>query len=412
MDARTTGDSRGGLIASNPDATTHGGPDLTRLAILTSHPVQYYAPLFRELAQHIDLHVFFAHEASAQQQAEAGFGTAFDWDINLRDGYSHSFLRNVARHPNASRFSGCDTPEIGDRLRDGRFDAVLAIGWHLKSLLQGILAAKNLGLPVMMRGDSQLGLTSSRTRVIVKEFAYPWLMRAFDAALYVGARNRDYYRHYRYPEERLFHSPHAIDTERFAAGSGPKARTAMRERLGLKVTDKAVLFAGKLMSFKRPLDAVRTVAAVRAAGAPAVLTIAGSGPLEAEVFAEAKRLEVPTGRLGFLNQSEMPAAYAAADALLLPSTARETWGLVANEALACGVPLVVSNDAGCAPDLCADGHVGRSYAGGNSAEAAAALISLFSAPPEPHQVAVISNQFTLRRAADGVAAALDVVMAR
>ena len=101
------------------------------LAILASHPVQYYAPLFRELAKHIGLHVFYAHNATAEQQAAAGFGQAFTWDVDLTSGYQHSFLRNAANRPGTDCFSGCDTPEIKERLRAGNFNAALSLGWHL-----------------------------------------------------------------------------------------------------------------------------------------------------------------------------------------------------------------------------------------------------------------------------------------
>ena len=98
---------------------------MTRLAILASHPVQYYAPLFRELAQRLDLTVFYAHSATDMDQARAGFGVGFSWDVDLLSGYEHVFLDNVARNPGLGRFSGVDTPEIGHRLREGRFDALL-----------------------------------------------------------------------------------------------------------------------------------------------------------------------------------------------------------------------------------------------------------------------------------------------
>src|SRR5262245_3093556 len=138
-----------------------------RVAILASHPVQYYAPLFRELSRQLNVHVFYAHKATPEQQAEAGFAVPFDWDTDLLSGYPHSFLRNVARQPGAGHFAGCDTPEIGERLNEGRFDAVLTFGWHLKSLLQGVWAAKRLGLPVLVRGDSQL----STQRSLAKRWA-------------------------------------------------------------------------------------------------------------------------------------------------------------------------------------------------------------------------------------------------
>ena len=68
-----------------------------RLAVLASHPVQYYAPMFQELARRLELEVFYAHQATPDQQAAAGFGQAFEWDVDLLSGYRHTFLKNVAR---------------------------------------------------------------------------------------------------------------------------------------------------------------------------------------------------------------------------------------------------------------------------------------------------------------------------
>ena len=112
------------------------------LAILASHPIQYQAPLFRALAERVDLDVFFAHRASRKDQARAGYGVEFEWDMDLLSGYRHEFLANVSKKPGVDHFFGCDTPEISARIASGRFDAVLVMGWHLKSMWQAILAAR------------------------------------------------------------------------------------------------------------------------------------------------------------------------------------------------------------------------------------------------------------------------------
>src|SRR5215471_5844623 len=146
---------------------------VTRLAVLTSHPIQYYAPLFRELAKVVDLQVLFAHRATPTEQAQAGFGTPFEWDVDMTSGYAHSFLDNVARRPGTDRFLGCDTPDVGRHLRAGCFQVLLVLGWHLKSYLQAVLAAKRLGIPVMVRGDSHLLTPRSPFKKALKSLAYP-----------------------------------------------------------------------------------------------------------------------------------------------------------------------------------------------------------------------------------------------
>ena len=162
-----------------------------RLAVVSSHPIQYYAPLFRELARKVDLQVFFAHKATPQQQATAGFGVSFDWDIDLISGYDHTFLQNVSSRPGADHFFGCDTPEVQRRLRDGGFDGLLVFGWNLKSYVQATIAAKRLGMPVLVRGDSHLATPWSRLKQAGKQVAYPIFLRAFSGALYVGRQSCD-----------------------------------------------------------------------------------------------------------------------------------------------------------------------------------------------------------------------------
>jgi glycosyltransferase involved in cell wall biosynthesis len=373
-----------------------------RLAFVTSHPIQYYAPLFRELAQRLDLVVFFAHLATASDQAKAGFGVGFDWDVDLLSGYAHEFLRNASNRPSLDQFSGCDTPEIGERLRKGGFDVVLVQGWYLKCFLQAAFATKRQGIPLIVRGDSHLDTPRSPLKRAAKSAAYPAFLRLFDAALHVGVRSLSYWRRYGYPASRLFFSPHCVDAAWFAARATALARAELRARLGIGSEAKVALFAGKLVPFKRPLDLISAAARLRAAGRDLSILVAGSGPLEREMSAAAGAADVPLHMLGFCNQTMMPKVYAAADVLVLPSDGRETWGLVANEALACGRPIVLSDAVGSAPDLAADGSAGRVFAVGNVEALADATAKVLDCPPSPGAIATKSAAYSLASATEGV----------
>jgi glycosyltransferase involved in cell wall biosynthesis len=382
---------------------------LMRLAVIASHPIQYHAPLFRELARRLDLTVFYAHRATSADQALAGFGIGFDWDIDLLSGYEHVFLSNCASRPGLDRFGGCDTPEISTRLAKGHFNAVLVLGWHLKTYLQASFAAKRLRLPLLARGDSHLVTPRPTIKRAAKAIIYPAFLRLFDAALYVGERSRAYWMHYRYPEQRLFFSPHCVDTEWFAARATEAARLALRARLGLADETKVALFAGKLLPFKRALDLVHAAARLRARGHQVAVLAAGTGPLEGEMIAAARKMGVSLHLLGFRNQTEMPAAYAAADILVLPSDGCETWGLVANEALACGRPVVLSDAVGSAPDLAADNTAGRVFPVGDIAALATMLEEIVRSPPTPAMIAAKSQGYSLEAAAGGIETAAAVV---
>jgi glycosyltransferase involved in cell wall biosynthesis len=379
---------------------------VARLAVLSSHPIQYYGPLFRRLAKRVDLEVFFAHRATPVEQGRAGFGTEFDWDIDLTSGYAHTFLTNRAKVPRTDQFWGCDTPDIGEQLRKGRFDALLVHGWHLKTYLQGVIAAKRIGLPVMVRGDSHLDTPRSKLKHAAKELAFPHFLRLFDVALYVGDKSRAYYRHYRYPDKQLFFSPHCVDTVHFKSLATPTARAELRSQLRIAASAPVLLFAGKLVPFKRPLDLIAAAATRRVHDKCAEVLVVGDGELRASISEAARRTDVPVHLVGFYNQSRMPAAYAAADVLVLPSSGRETWGLVANEALACGRPIIVSDACGCASDLTADGTAGRVFPVGNVAALSDAISDVLSDPPSRRGIETTARRYSLDAAVDGIVAAL------
>lgn len=380
-----------------------------RIAVLSSHPVQYYAPLFRKLASLVDLHVFYAHKATSADQAKAGFGTAFEWDVDLESGYSHEFLTNVSAKPGVDHFLGCDTPSIGEILRNGCFDALLIMGWHLKAYLQGIVAAKLSNVPLLVRGDSQLQTPRSTLKSYTKEITYPFFLNLFDGILYVGRRSREYYENYGVKSDRLFFSPHCVDNEWFTARATVNERIGLRNEIGVNLQTPLVLFAGKLVEFKQPLDVIFGAARARATGLPLEILIAGDGPLNKEMRAAAQELRVPLHMLGFCNQTQMPAAYAAADCLVLPSDARETWGLVVNEALACGCAVAVSTACGCTPDLITDQQVGRSFTPGDIEGIADAMVTLVRSPPHKDAIRRVCRQYSLDAATEGIISAVRCV---
>jgi glycosyltransferase involved in cell wall biosynthesis len=265
---------------------------------------------------------------------------------------------------------------------------------------------------VLVRGDSQLGLSSSKWRSGFRWVASPLALRVFDAALYVGQRSRDYFLHYGFPAERLFHSPHCVDTAWFASRATVAAGGALREQVGITSGEKVALFAGKLVEFKRPLDLVDAAGELASQGRPVTVMVAGAGPLEDAMRQRARERGIRFVMLGFRNQTEMPACYAACDVLVLPSTRRETWGLVANEALACGRPIVVSAAAGCAPDLAADGVTGRVYPVGNIPRLAVAIAVLLKEPPSLSSFQNQSKLFSVDCACKGILAGVDRSMKR
>jgi glycosyltransferase involved in cell wall biosynthesis len=340
------------------------------VGILATHPIQYHAPWFRALADRVELKVFFAHHPSERERGASGFGESFDWDVDLLTGYPHTFLENQARSPEVddSSFFGCDTPEIRDRIQQGGFDAFIVTGWHAKTFWQAVMACRRSGTPVLARGDSQLDPSLPVWKRGIKELTHRALLQAFDGFLGVGTRFVEYLRHYGVDPGRIYHVPHCVDVERFARQArgarqnGELAR--MCDQFGLKDGQVVFLFVGKMIPEKAPGSFIEALHRVSAKKENVHGIMVGTGPLDARLREKQSRTGAPVHFAGFRNQSRLPAFYALADALVLPSQS-ETWGLVVNEAMACGTPAIVSEAAGCSPDMVDEGETGYTFPAGD-----------------------------------------------
>lgn len=383
------------------------------LAILSTHPIQYHAPWFRGLAAHpdLDVHVYLCHRATPQEQARAGFGVEFDWDVDLLAGYPHSFLKNVASSAGHGRFGGFDTPEIAKIIREGRHNAVLVNGWNYKSAWQAIWAAWQSGVKVLVRGDSHLHFQRSRSVRFTKLLAYRRFVPRFDACLAPGVWSREYFEHYGARPERIFFVPHVIDFD-FMEVENQEAqarRSQLRRQWGLRDDSVVFLFVGKFTETKCPLDFVRAVCdAWRNERCVAGLMV-GDGPLRGACESFVRAHKAPVSFAGFVNQSQIVQAYASGDVLVLPSV-RETWGMVVNEAMACRRPGLVSDRVGCGPDLVVAEETGIVFPHGNVPALSAAMVKLAR---NPSQIATMGKKahnrlqrYSVRVAVEGVLQAL------
>jgi glycosyltransferase involved in cell wall biosynthesis len=330
---------------------------MKKLAIVVSHPIQYYSPLFKILAKEIDLKVFYGFIPNAQQQGEAGFGEAFEWDLDLLSGYEYELLENVASKPTSSKFDGCNTPAIGHALSSFGATHVVTFGWHLKMYRQALHYCKKYKIPIAVRGDSILKSRFPLWKKLVKKLYYPFFLGQFDAFLSVGQRNREYLHYYDVPDRKIIFSPHAVDQEFWQVENARQS------------SHFTFLWVGKFIPLKRPVDVVQAFRQLLV-DQPDLkhkinLVMVGTGPL----FKEVKEITTDLPQItlsGFKNQQELRSSYAAADCLVLSSDS-ETWGLVVNEAFAAGLPAIVSDACGCVPDLI-DQYTGKVFPAGNIRE--------------------------------------------
>ncbi len=365
------------------------------LAIIASHPIQYYAPIYRTLAGFDDLRVtvFYDRIPTPEEQGE-GFDTPFQWDVDLLGGYEH-------------RMGKAGEQEFFKGLDERRWNAVMLHGWHDGWSRRALWRAWRHRTPLLVRGDNHLRTPRSLVRRVMRAAVCGILLPRFSACLAVGSWSAEFYRHFGVPEERMVASPHCVDGDFFqkqAARWAPE-RPTLRAAWGLPSNRRVFLFAGKIISEKRVVDFLKALARCQWKGLPVHGLVVGDGPLRGEMERLACSLGVEAFFAGFLNQSEMARAYVAADALVLPSES-ETWGLVVNEALACGVPCVVSDRVGCAVDMIVTGINGAVYPCGDVEALAGRMEEVAGGrgivPPSNSQWKAVLEKHSCLRAADGI----------
>jgi glycosyltransferase involved in cell wall biosynthesis len=398
-----------GVVPSPVPPTRGRGDQTRRVAHLVSHPVQYYAPLYRELAgrEAIDLTVYFFSAATIAEFFDPGFGRVVRWDSALLDGYRSRFCPSAARAPAGAGWTRRPNWDIVQAVALGGYDAVWLHGYNHPTSLLAAAAARAAGSAVLIRDDQTL----LHRRPWWKRAAKRVMLRAlFSQAtgLYVGAQNRRYFAHYGIPPERLIGAPHCVDNRYFqarAAALRPQRR-ALRAAFGVTDDAPVILFSGKLIAKKQPLLLLEAYARLRRER-PCWLLLAGEGAERAAVMERVERHGLPGVRLaGFLNQSELPNAYAAADLLALPSGWDETWGLVVNEALNFGLPVVVSDKVGCAEDLVRSGWNGFVVSHDDVGALARALGVLVAEPAARATLGArgraLVDGYSVERCADGI----------
>jgi glycosyltransferase involved in cell wall biosynthesis len=336
---------------------SHAPPLPFRLAHVASHPVQYQAPLLRRLAQEPGLitKTFFLTDAGARPYYDSGFDRVVQWDVPLLEGYDHQFVARDLRLP--LRFNQPAGFSWRRAFAAGAFDAVWLDGYAHGPLLRAFAAAKTLGMRVLVRGETHDGLR--RTEPVWRRAAQRALFRGVDAFLAIGSANRRFYLARGVPAERIHMTPYSVDNDffRLGAGSARSPRQSLVSELRLSPSLPVVLFAAKLQPRKRCADLLRAYESIHEHVRAHVVVVGDGSERERLMqYVAARRLD-DVRFVGFKNQSELRAYYDLCDIFVLPSDA-EPWGLVVNEVMNAGKPVVVSDGVGAARDLVPHGRTG------------------------------------------------------
>jgi glycosyltransferase involved in cell wall biosynthesis len=334
---------------------------MKRLAIVLSHPVQYYSPIFELLTirNNISVKVFYTLEPDSVS-FDKGFGLNVQWDIPLLKGYEYQFVSNNGNLKKG--FFDVKNADLIATIKNWNPDSVLVFGWSYYSHLKTLAFFKGK-IPVLFRGDSNMLDEKPGYKQFVRRLFLKYVYSKVNTALYVGQKNKEYYLVHGLKEEQLKYAPHAIDNERFGIAINSPDAKKVRETFNIPINASVILFAGKFQFKKNPGILIRAYLQLNK---PEVhLIMVGNGELDQDL----KKLALNHPRIhfaGFQNQSQLPAFYAASDLFCLPSNGPgETWGLAINEAMAAGNAILASNKCGGAYDLIIDGINGFKFEADN-----------------------------------------------
>jgi glycosyltransferase involved in cell wall biosynthesis len=362
-----------------------------RLAYLVSHPIQYQAPLLRRIAQEpdIELTVFFGSDFSVRGYKDPGFGVDVKWDVPLVEGYRHEFLP-VLRDGTKMSFSCPLNYGIFSRLRgrkgEAPFDILWSHGYATANALHAILAAKSLGIPVLVRTDTWLGNIHRGTlKLFLKRMFFQFLKNMIDGVLSAGTLNAAYWRYYLGNDFPIFLMPYAVDNEYFQQKTleARDRRAELLQELNLDADRPVILFASKLRRQKNGhdlLDAYKNLISGWNNGPHPYLLIVGDGEERAALEEQARVHGLEGIRFcGFRNQSELPRFFDICTVFVLPAR-YEAWGLVVNEAMNAAKPVIISDNLGCQPDLVTNGVEGYAFPVGDVSALTEALRQILATP--------------------------------
>jgi glycosyltransferase involved in cell wall biosynthesis len=317
--------------------------------------------------------VYYCSPKGLQATYDREFGVELQWDLPLLEGYSATFLPNRSATANeVAGFWSLRNWAIVPALWQQPRSYVIVHGWNYFTHIMTIVCARLFGHKVCLRAETPLPQELLKApwkrglrQLLLGWGLFPWV----DYCLYIGQQNWAFYTHYGVAARKLIFMPYSVDNARFQHQHQvlQPQRSALRQSLQIPDAALVILYSGKYIPKKRPLDLLRAFAQLQ--HPQAFLVMVGEGALrpEMENFIQEQGLSVRVLLTGFVNQQVIAQYYTCADAFVMCSEQGETWGLSSNEAMNFGLPLILSDLTGSAADLVDEGQNGYIYPTGDVA---------------------------------------------
>lgn len=380
------------FLSIDPDRSADDTVPPIRVAVLITHPVHYSCALFRRVAREpgIALTVLFGTDSSLRSHYDPGFSRSVEWDVPLTDGFDHRVVPAWKADATPS-FWWPFCHSLRRILKEGRFDWLWIHGYNRPSHWLAMVWARSLGIRVMIRDEAH---EVSRRRGLLKRTIKPLYFAALNATaerfLSIGSRNAAYYRRLGIPDNKIVPVPYAVDNAFFQAEDG-SGRATLRQELGLPDSVPVILYASRLLRRKHPdllLEAFRRLSPTAAARHPHLVYV-GDGEMLASLKEMARDLD--TVRFaGFRGQQDLRRFYDLCDVFVLPSV-DESWGLVVNEAMNLGKPVVVCDEVGSAHDLIRHAENGFLVPSGDANALSMALSAVLADPERAGRMGALSR---------------------
>ncbi|KZR90627.1 D-inositol-3-phosphate glycosyltransferase [Synechococcus sp. MIT S9508] len=330
-----------------------------RLAVLITHPVQYFQPVFEALANDpsLDLLVVFGCDHGVRVSHDPDFGIDFAWDSALTDGFPHVFSSELPLSALSRPSTAWSCAKRSCQLiHNFKPDRVLIFAYTPIFITITTLLLRQSGVRLMLRADgTDRAFFRSFFKNYLKDILLSFWYRQFDVVFPIGSDSNDHFSRLGVPSHRRYPVSYAVDTTFFADQVRQWAphRVMLRREFGIGPTDLVLLWSAKMTEVKNPLLLIEALNELPESLRRRFWLIAmGDGPLRSCFESNARSILKERCRfLGFRNQCELGEGYTIGDVLVFPSSQGETWGLVVNEALQFGLAVLASDHPGCVRDL-------------------------------------------------------------